>query len=117
MVVTIGEPIAPSHVDGLCAGVRSALQTCEAPVVVCDLAGVTRPDAATVEMLARLALTSHRLGRRMCLRDAPAELVELIAFMGLAGVRGLVLEAQRQPEQRVEVLDVEEERDPADPIA
>jgi hypothetical protein len=48
-----------------------------------------KPDAATVEALARLALEAKRLGLRLRVRDAPAELVELIDFMGLAKALGL----------------------------
>ena len=43
--------------------------------------------------------------------------LELISLMGLAGVRGLGLEAERHPEQREEVLRVEEEGDAGDPVA
>jgi anti-anti-sigma regulatory factor len=52
---------------------------------VCDLSGA-RPTAATVDSLARLALLLRREGSRLVLRDVPPELVELIAFMGLAQV-------------------------------
>jgi ABC-type transporter Mla MlaB component len=47
------------------------------------------PDAATVEALARLALQAKRRGLRLRLQHAPAELVELIEFMGLAKALGL----------------------------
>jgi hypothetical protein len=55
------------------------------PVYVCDLSGA-RPTAATVDSLARLALLLRREGTRLVLQDAVPELVELIAFMGLAEV-------------------------------
>jgi hypothetical protein len=58
------------------------------PAYVCDLSGA-RPTAATVDSLARLALLLRREGSRLVLRDAPPELVELIAFMGLTEVLGL----------------------------
>ena len=51
----------------------------------CDLSGA-RPTAATVDSLARLALMLRRDGSRLVLRGAAPELVELIAFMGLADV-------------------------------
>ena len=113
----IGATIGPDRVDRMCDVVRDAILACNAEVVVCDLAEAGTPDAATVELLARLALTSRRLGRQMCLRQPAPELMELLAFMGLAGVRGLVLEAERQPEHREEMLRVEEEGDPGDPVA
>jgi hypothetical protein len=59
---------------------------------VCDLSGA-RPTAATVDSLARLALLLRREGTRLVLQDAVPELVELIAFMGLAEV--LVVEPRR----------------------
>ena len=55
------------------------------PAYVCDLSGA-RPTAATVDSLARLALLLRREGSRLVLRGAAPELVELIAFMGLADV-------------------------------
>ena len=54
-------------------------------VLVCDLTGV-QATAATVDALARLALALRRQGARLQLRHASSELVELIAFMGLAEV-------------------------------
>jgi hypothetical protein len=54
-------------------------------VLVCDLTGV-QATAATVDALARLALALKRQGARLQLRHASTELVELIAFMGLADV-------------------------------
>jgi hypothetical protein len=59
---------------------------------VCDLSGA-QPTAATVDSLARLALLLRREGTRLVLHDAAPELVELIAFMGLAEM--LVVEPRR----------------------
>ena len=56
--------------------------------LVCDLRGI-KPSATTVDALARLALALRRQGSRLRLRNASAELVELIAFMGLAEVLGV----------------------------
>jgi len=53
--------------------------------VICDVRGAGA-DAATVDALARLQLTAKRLGCRMRLRNASAELLQLVAFMGLADV-------------------------------
>jgi hypothetical protein len=61
-------------------------------VIVCDLTGV-QASVATVDALARLALALKRQGARLQLRHASAELVDLIAFMGLAEV--LRVEARR----------------------
>jgi ABC-type transporter Mla MlaB component len=43
-------------------------------------------DAATVNALARLQLLAKRSGGRMRLRNASADLLDLVAFMGLADV-------------------------------
>jgi hypothetical protein len=61
-------------------------------VLVCDLTGV-QATAATVDALARLALALKRQGARLQLRHASTEVIELIAFMGLAEV--LRVEATR----------------------
>ena len=62
------------------------------PAYVCDLSGA-RPTAATVDSLARLALLLRREGSPLVLHSAVPELVELIAFMGLAEL--LVVEPGR----------------------
>jgi ABC-type transporter Mla MlaB component len=117
MVVIIGGPISPVHVDEMCAGVRGALVACDPERVVCDVARVRRPDTATIDLLARIALIARRQGRQMELAGVPSELSELLAFLGLRGVAGLGLEPERQPEGGEDALDVEEERDPGDPVA
>ena len=56
------------------------------------LAGVNAPTIftqaplVTVEALARLQLAAHRYGCRVTLRNASAELLDLVAFMGLRDV-------------------------------
>ena len=65
-------------------------------------------DIALVDALARLQLEARRAGYRLVVEDAPAELAELIDLAGLGEALGLVL--QRQPEQREEHVDIEEER-------
>jgi hypothetical protein len=44
------------------------------------------PDAVTVDALARLQLAARRLSCRLLLCNASPELLELVAFMGLADV-------------------------------
>ena len=57
-----------------------------APVIVVFDARETRADVATVDGLARLQLAALRMGCRMRLRNASADLLALVAFMGLADV-------------------------------
>ena len=54
-------------------------------VVLCDVRGA-EPDAVTVDALARLQLVARRGGRELRLVHASAELLRLVAFMGLADV-------------------------------
>jgi ABC-type transporter Mla MlaB component len=53
--------------------------------LVCDVRDAAA-DVATVDALARLQLLAKRLGGRIQLRNASTELLELVAFMGLADV-------------------------------
>ena len=71
------------------------------------------PDVITVDALARLQLVARRAGRRLRLRKAPDELVELITFCGLGDVLGV--EPGGQAEEREERLGLEEESDLGDP--
>jgi hypothetical protein len=70
-------------------------------------------DVSTIDLLARLQLGARRHGRSLLLRDASAELVDLIAFVGLGDA--LSVEAERQAEQREQPLRVEEEGQLDDP--
>jgi ABC-type transporter Mla MlaB component len=54
-------------------------------VVDWDVAGLPA-DVATVELLARFELASRRHGYTLRLGNAPAELIELIALLGLSDV-------------------------------
>jgi hypothetical protein len=54
-------------------------------VTICDVGGLAA-DAVTVDALARLQLAARRRGFRLFLCHASAELFDLVAFMGLAGV-------------------------------
>jgi len=69
-------------------GVENGPHRTGMPAFVCDLSGA-EPTAATVEVLARLALSLKRRGCRLRVRDASPELRELIAFMGLTDVLGI----------------------------
>jgi hypothetical protein len=70
-------------------------------------------DLGTVDVLARLQLAARRSGLEFRLRDVPAELQELITFVGLADVLGV--EPRGQAEEREQRLGVEEEGELDDP--
>jgi ABC-type transporter Mla MlaB component len=78
-------PIAPTDLPGLSERISALLRECGAGVVHCDVQGL-EPDAVTVEALCRLQVAAGRHGCRVRLRHASAELLELVAFMGLTEV-------------------------------
>ncbi|HKW78562.1 MAG TPA: hypothetical protein VJQ09_05630 [Candidatus Limnocylindria bacterium] len=55
-------------------------------LVLCEAGALTRPDLATVDALARLALAARRTGRRTRVRHASAALKYLLDLAGLADV-------------------------------
>jgi ABC-type transporter Mla MlaB component len=86
VVFAIGGPINGTDLPLLCERVCALLSDCEPlTVVLCDVRGVD-PDAVTVDALARLQLAACRTGCRVRLRNASAELLELVSFMGLEDV-------------------------------
>jgi MFS superfamily sulfate permease-like transporter len=117
LVVTIGGPISPGQVDGMCAGLLDALDACDPERIVCDVARLRPPDATTIDLLARLALIARRQHRHLALAGASTELTDLLSFAGIGKVPGLGLEPERQAERGEDALDVEEEGDPGDSVA
>jgi ABC-type transporter Mla MlaB component len=119
IALVIAGPIAAADVSGLCERVRALLESNDADLLVCDVRSILRPDASTIEALARLQLTARRLGRKVTLRDAGEALQELLALMGLTDVvpvfAGLPVDAKRQSEDREQVRGIQEEADPGDP--
>ncbi len=78
-------PIARADLPGLCDRVCALLGESDVRIALCDVEGV-EPDAVTVDALARLQLAARRTGCQVRLRNASAELLELVAFMGLSDV-------------------------------
>jgi ABC-type transporter Mla MlaB component len=78
-------PIARGDLPGLCERVCALLRESPFGVVLCEV-GSVQPDAVTVDALARLQLAAVRAGRRIRLRNASTELLDLVAFMGLEDV-------------------------------
>jgi hypothetical protein len=85
------------------------------PPIDCDVSALTDADELALEALVRLQLTARRLGRTVRLRNASAQLVDLLALVGLTDVLPVVgdaadtagvdsgVEVNRQVEQRKEV--------------
>ena len=78
-------PITRADLPGLCDRVCALLEGSTAGVAFCDVSSV-QADAVTVDALARLQLAAHRHGCQVRLRNASAELLELVGFMGLRDV-------------------------------
>jgi ABC-type transporter Mla MlaB component len=85
VVFSVWGPISRDELAGLCDRVCRLLGTAKPDVAVCEAASVPA-DAVTVDALVRLQLLAHRIGCQVRLRNASQELLELVAFMGLAGV-------------------------------
>lgn len=78
-------PIARGDLPGLCDRVCELFARTRPEVALCDVSSVD-PDAVTVDALARLQVAARRYGCRVRLRDASADLLELVSFMGLTEV-------------------------------
>lgn len=118
LVLVITASLGPTGVTWLADRVRDRLGDEGDRTVLCDVGVVNEPDIATVDALARLALTVRRLGGHVELRRASQDLRDLLSLAGLDEVLPCVpesgLEAERQPEEREELLRVEEEGDAGD---
>lgn len=86
VVVVVGGPIAAAGVRRLCDHVRALLERGDAQVVTCDLGGFDTPDLGIVDALARPQLTARRVGGRIRVRTAGAEVLLLLILAGLADV-------------------------------
>jgi hypothetical protein len=78
------------------------------------VSALDQPDVRDVEALARMHLLAGRCAYRLELCHAGSELRELLDLVGLRQV--LRVEARGEAEQREQVLGVEEERDPPEPV-
>ena len=85
----------------------------ESPGRIVVDASALAADAVTLDALARFQLASRRRGLEARLRGASRDLLDLIAFAGLAAV--LRVEPQRQAEEREQRLGLQEERELDDP--
>ena len=81
--------------------------------IACHVGELANPDAGTIDTLARLALTTRRLGYEIRLQRASEELAELLALAGLSDVLGV--EPRGQTEEGEERVGVQEERQLDDP--
>ena len=83
----------------------------------CDMGWLRRADFAVIDLVARLLLAARRGDCEVRIVNPPDGLDELLALSGLDRLPRLHIEMIRQAEEREEALGVQEEGDPADPIA
>ena len=76
-----------------------------------EIGGNGAPDLGAVDRIARAALEARRAGRDVRLVDVDGGLAALLELAGLGR------EVGRQPEQREELVGVEEGVEPGDPVA
>ena len=120
IVVPIRQPSKPADVASVCREVCSRLEATDAERLVCDVGAIDEPDVMTIDALARIQLTARRLGRIGLVAGAGPALTRLLELAGLDDVLPRAdsgVEVRRKPEEREELLGVQEERDPADPPA
>jgi hypothetical protein len=110
----VAGPIARADIPALCRRVAMLLETSGADIALCDVTELP-VNAAAVDAVARIQLAARRMGRRLVLREAADDLLDLLAFVGVAGALGI--EPWRQAEEREERGGVEEERELGDPPA
>jgi ABC-type transporter Mla MlaB component len=91
--------------------------TARPPLIEVDLGALSRVDLSTIELLARLQLIAQRGGSRLMVCNPPDGFGDLLSLLGLESYLSVRVDVVRQPEQREESGGVQEEGDPADPIA
>jgi len=104
--------VTRADIPVLCADLAELLRHRTGGVVVCDVAGVVRPDVVTVEVLARLRLTARRHGWRLVVSGASPGLLQLVGLLGLTGV---LPQPGGQAEEGEQARGVEEVVDRLDP--
>jgi ABC-type transporter Mla MlaB component len=78
-------PLAREDLPGLWRRVRTVMSESGAETLLCDVREI-KADAVTVDALCRLQLAARRHRCKVHLQDASAELLDLVAFMGLTEV-------------------------------
>ncbi|MFG3495232.1 STAS domain-containing protein [Streptomyces sp. NPDC047928] len=101
IVLRLAGPVEPADVPRLRARLAEQLGARASPeqTVVVDVTDLAGPGLAAVDALARLHLTARRLGHRLTVRGADADLRALLDLVGLAD-RLLPLTPPAGPEGR-----------------
>jgi ABC-type transporter Mla MlaB component len=86
--VVLAGKMSRGDIPALCEKARSQIELEGRGLFVCDVKGLESPDAVVLDALARLQLTVKRLGCRLRLRGANADLQDLLKLSGLSEVVG-----------------------------
>jgi len=117
IVIGIDGRVAREELPALYARTCALLLGSDAILVICDVGGLTDPDAVAVDALVRLQLAARRSGRQLRVRNASRQLLELLDLAGLRDVVppcGSLLGPRGQVEEWEQRRSVEEEADPDD---
>lgn len=106
--VALDDGLRRSDVPGICARLLELVRDRRPGLVVCDLRAIERADVVTVDTLARLRLSSNRLGWRIRFTNMSADLARLVHLLGLHEVLASRFEPQRQADQWDEPFDAED---------
>ena len=114
-LIRIEGPLRTGDIPHLCDRVATARHGPGGDDVICDVAAVTTADLTTVDVIARLHLAARRAGGRIRLRNPTPALLALLGLVGLVELLGLVVEMERQTEQREPAGRVQEAVEARDP--
>jgi hypothetical protein len=120
-MLVVGAPVDRADVIARCERLVELMRRSDADVVVCDVAALDAPDAATIDALCLLLLSVRRVGARSWVRGIGRELGDLLCLFGLCEARPCADVSAGQPvgepEEGEEALGIQEERDAFDPPA
>lgn len=86
VVWPLGPVVCRADIPGLCDQLSVVVRYGGVRLVLCDVSAVAQQDAVLVELLVRLQLTARRLGGRIRVHRASAQLLALLAVTGLRDV-------------------------------
>lgn len=86
VVFVVQGRLTPDDIPRLCTRARALMDAAPLDLLVCDVAGIHRPDGVTLDALARLQLAARRRGCRVALRGAAPALLALLALSGLSDI-------------------------------
>ncbi len=124
-VFVVGPSASRADVPVLSEHLAAIVRDTPADVVICDVREITSPDAATIDVLARLQLMARRLGCGIRLYGAHPRLRDLLLLTGLSEALPLlpdpgsveVVEVGREAEEGEDPIHVQERVDPGDLVS